>query len=88
VHYSIQKIGGGVLPSLLFSTGFLMVIGALPAGLMILLEDHYQFHSDWHGATIAAAYRAIPVATTGGLFLCGATLIFKCRAKKTSEISK
>jgi hypothetical protein len=77
-----------VLLSLLFSTGFLMVLGALPAGLMVLLEEHYQFRSDWHGATIAAAYMAIPIATIGGLFLAIAALIFKGRGQKSSGISK
>jgi hypothetical protein len=37
-----------VLPGLLFSTGSLMVISALPSGIVIALQERYQLHSDWH----------------------------------------
>jgi hypothetical protein len=77
-----------VLPSLLFSTGFWMVLTALPIGLVVLLEEHFQFHSDRHWATIAAVVMTVTVATIGGIFLAIAILIFKRQAQKTAAILK
>lgn len=75
------------LPSLLYSTGFWMVTGAIPVGLVVALEEHYQLRSDWHWAIIAAAVMTIPVGMIGGLFLLVATLISNGRAREATGIS-
>jgi hypothetical protein len=59
-----------------------MVIAALPTGILILLDEHFQFQSDGQWATIAAAAMTLPMATIGGLFLAIATLIFESQGPK------
>ena len=77
-----------VLPSLLFSTGFLMLIGAVPVGLVIAIEEHYQLQSHWPWAMMSAAVFAVPLAATGVLFLLIAKLMFTHRARKAIGISE
>jgi hypothetical protein len=65
-----------VLPGLLFSTGLLMVISALPTGIVTAHQERYQLHSDWHCTIIDSAVMTVAIALVGGLFLLSATLIF------------
>jgi len=38
----VASVGGSILLGLLFSTGYLMLIGALPGGVAILLQERYD----------------------------------------------
>ena len=70
------------LLGLVIITGFMLVISALPIGLILSLQDHYKFHSDWHWATILGATIAAATVIVGGLLLCTGELVAK-RYKKT-----
>jgi hypothetical protein len=72
------------LLGLLIITGFMLLITALPIGIVLTLQDHYQVHSDWHWAIMQGAVMAIAAAVFGGLFLCIGTLIVN-RRRRTRE---
>ena len=72
------------LLGLLIITGFMLLLTALPVGIFLSLQDHYEFHSDWHWAIMLGAVMTIATAIVGGVFLCIGELIVK-RRRKTQE---
>ena len=69
------------LLGLLIITGFMLLITALPLGIVLCLQNHYKFHSDWRWAIAQGAVMTIATAVVGGMFLCTGEFIVKRRRK-------
>ena len=69
---------------LLIITGFMLLITALPLGAVLCLQDHYNFHSDWHWAITQGVVMTLATAVVGGIFPCTGEFIVK-RRRKTQE---
>lgn len=65
-----------------------MAISALPIGLVIALQQHYEFHADWHWSIIQPGVMTVTIGALGGLFLFLSTFIFRRRGKRASDTSK
>ena len=80
---------GSVLLGLLFSTGYLMLIGALPAGVAILLQERYDRRfgmSEW--AIHDGVLMTVVVGGLGGLFLLLGKIIYSVQRRRSRAISK
>jgi len=80
---------GSVLLGLLFSTGYLMLIGALPVGIVILLQERYDRrfgNGEW--AIHDMALMTLVVGGIGGLFLLLGKIIYKVQCRRSQAISK
>jgi hypothetical protein len=80
---------GRVLLGLLFSTGYLMLIGALPVGIVTLLQERYDRRlgiGEW--AIHDMALMTLIVGGIGGLFLLVGQIIYKVQSRRSQEISK
>jgi hypothetical protein len=69
------------LLGLLIITGFMLLITALPSGIVLSLLDHYRFHTDWRWAITQGAVMTIATAIVGGLFLGVGELILQRRRR-------
>lgn len=69
------------LLGLLIITGFMLLITAIPLGIVLSLQAHYKFHSDWGWAITQGAVMAIATAIVGGLFLGIGEFIVQRRRK-------
>jgi len=76
------------LLGLLIISGFLMLITALPLGIVMSLQDRYKFHDDWHWAIIWGPSMTIATAIVGGLFTCIGEFIVKRRWKQQGKNDK
>ena len=70
MNVSSKRPFADLLLGLLFSSGFLLLIGAMPSGFAVALAERYTLKSDWHSAMIPAIVMTVAVAALGGMFLC------------------
>jgi hypothetical protein len=70
------------LLGLMIITGFILLLVALPMGLVFALQEHYTFHSDWRWAIIVGLVMTTAAAIIGGIFLGVGELIVQ-RHRKT-----
>jgi hypothetical protein len=83
-----RPVGSGLL-GLLFSTGYLMLIGALPAGIAIFLQERYhRGFGDGEWAIHDAALMTLVVGGIGGLFLLLGKIIYKLQCRRLQAVSK
>ncbi len=69
------------LLGLLIITGFMLLLMALPVGIVLCLQVRYQLHSDWQWAIIHGVVMTMATAVVGGLFLCTGEFIVQRRWK-------
>jgi hypothetical protein len=69
------------LLSLMIVAGFMLLLTALPLGLVLSLQEHYKFHSDWRWAIIFGTVMTAATAVIGGTLLCTGELIVRRRGK-------
>lgn len=70
------------LLGLMIVAGFMLIIAALPFGLVLSLQDHYKFHSDWHWAIVMGIAMTAATAIVGTILLFTGEFIIQ-RRKKT-----
>jgi hypothetical protein len=78
---SLKPSTSDKLLGLMIVTGFMLLLSALPLGLVLSLQDHYKFHSDWHWAIILGVVMTAATAVVGGIFLCTGEFIVQRRRK-------
>jgi hypothetical protein len=72
---SSKPITPGRLLGLVMFSGFMLVVTALPLGVVLALQARYGFHWGWHWAILWGVVMAIAAAVVGSLFLCAGELI-------------
>ncbi len=75
------------LPDLMYITGFMLILCALPIGIQSGFMVHHDLddNKSWHWAKIAGAVMTITIGFIGGLLLCIAVFILKRRRKVKKE---
>lgn len=76
------------LLDLLGFTGFMLVVMAIPLGLVIALAFRYEFQTDWYWATFLGAVLAVETAIVGGVFLGLAAFLERRRRNRRQPIDR
>jgi hypothetical protein len=86
---SPNRAVGSVLLGLLLSTGYLMLISALPVGIAIFLQEHYgRWFGNGEWAIHDMVLMTLVVGGIGGLFLLLGKIIYKLQCRRSQAISK
>jgi hypothetical protein len=82
---STKRPISSILLGLLFSTGMMLLIVAIPIGFTTAFQERYQSHSDWHWAVIAGVAITLAIALVGSISLGLGILIAGCRRKSARD---
>jgi len=70
-----------VLHGLLYTSGFMMIVCAVPVGAAIALQSHYKFHVEARDAGIQGVVLTVATAVVGGVLLLLGTLVTRIRRR-------
>ena len=82
-----KRTRSNILLSLMFSSGFLLLISSLPVGVGLALQSYYEVHLERREAFIVAAAVTVFIAVLGGVLLFIGEFIVKRRRKLQGKIS-
>jgi hypothetical protein len=74
--------------NLMYITGLMLLIGALPAGLGVAFAAHHDSRDDWHSALILGGVMAIATAIVGGALHGVSRFILNRRLKQKRQAQK
>jgi hypothetical protein len=69
------------LLGLLIITGFMLLLTAIPLGVVISLQEHYKSHSDWRWAITQGVVLTVATAIVVGLFTGAGEFIVQRRRR-------
>ena len=75
------------LLGLLIISGFMMLITAIPLGIVLSLHEHSKFDSDWRWSITEGAVMTIATAIVGGLFTGVGEFIVRRRWKAQERMT-
>ena len=69
------------LLGLMIISGFMLLLTALPLGVVLCLQDHYKFHGEWRWSVTLGVVMTASTAVVGGILLCTGEFLVKRRRK-------
>jgi hypothetical protein len=75
-----------ILLGLMFSTGIMLLIVAIPIGFTTVFQERFKSHSDWRWSVIAGVVITSVIALIGGMSL-GLGMFISRRRRKAQERS-
>ena len=59
----------------------MLLLTALPLGVVLCLQDHYKFQTEWRWAITSGVVMTAATAFVGGILLCTGELLVRRRRK-------
>jgi membrane protein DedA with SNARE-associated domain len=87
MHNTSKPSGSYTYVNLFFSTGILLVVGALPFGIALALYGYFKIHIDQLWVIVVAIAATITFVLLGCLSYCIGNLIVKRRQKSKGKSS-
>jgi amino acid transporter len=81
-----KRSNRNILLGLMIASGFMLVVTALPVGVMMTWQGFHDAHLGWHWAIIGGIVMTIAIGGLGSLFICVGHFIVKRHRRKQERM--